>query len=103
MQDATKAKDGRVPIMMSRATGPNRLPRMLRAVAVSAATLLAPALSAWAQTDQQVEWCNGEGNATRELSISGCTAMIQSGAYMGEELAIVFNNRGIAYFKNGQF
>jgi len=89
--------------MMSRAIGPNRLPGMLGAAAVSAATLLAPALSASAQTDQQVEWCNGEGNATRELSISGCTAMIQSGAYMGEELAIVFNNRGIAYFKSGQF
>ena len=77
---------------------------MIRAGALTvAATLLMPAFSASAQTDQQVEWCSGEDNATRELSISSCTALIQSGAYMGEELAIIFNNRGIAYFRNRQF
>jgi tetratricopeptide (TPR) repeat protein len=70
---------------------------------IVAATLLRAAFSASAQTDQQVEWCSGEDNASRELSISSCTALIQSGAYMGEELAIAFNNRGIAYFKSRQF
>jgi tetratricopeptide (TPR) repeat protein len=84
------------------AIGPIWSHRALGAIALSAAPLLAVVLSASAQTDQQIEWCNGEDNATRELSLSGCTAMIQSGAYVGEELAIVFNNRGIAYFKSGQ-
>jgi tetratricopeptide (TPR) repeat protein len=88
---------------MSFGIGLNWLPRALGALAVSAATLLAPAVSASAQTDRQVEWCNGDGNATREQSIGGCSAMIESGAYAGEELAIVLNNRGIAYFKDGRF
>jgi tetratricopeptide (TPR) repeat protein len=65
--------------------------------------LLAPVFPASAQTNQQVEWCNGEDNATPEVSIRGCTAVVQSSEHIApDELAIVFNNRGIAYFKNGQ-
>ena len=88
-------------MMRSFEIGLNWQPRTLAAVAVLAATLAA-AFSASAQTDQQIAWCNGEDNAAHEQSISGCTAMIQSGAYGGEELAIIFDNRGIAYFKDGQ-
>src|ERR1700688_1704642 len=78
-------------------------PRTLAALAVStAALLLAPTGPAWAQSDQQIDWCNGNDNATPELSVSGCTAMIQSGEHTGDELAIVFNNRGLAYFEDGQ-
>jgi hypothetical protein len=85
------------------AIGPIWLPRALGTMAVPAALLLAPAFPASAQTDQQVDWCNGEDNATPELSISGCTAMIQSSEHITpDELAIVFNNRGVAYFRNGQ-
>ncbi len=98
---AIRPKGVRAAMMRSFEIGLNWLPRTLAAVAVSAATLAA-AFSASAQTNQQVEWCNGEDNATPELSISGCTAMIQSGAYAGEELAIILDNRGIAYFKDGQ-
>ena len=72
------------------------------AIAISAALGSAPIFPAWAVTDQQISWCNGGDNASPELSISGCTAMIQSGEYIGDDLAIVFNNRGIAYFKSGQ-
>jgi hypothetical protein len=64
------------------AIGPIWSHRALGAIALSAAPLLAVVLSASAQTDQQIEWCNGEDNATRELSLSGCTAMIQSSAYV---------------------
>ena len=88
-------------MMRSFEIGLNWQPRTVAAVAVLAATLAA-AFSASAQTDQQIAWCNGEDNAAHEQSISGCTAMIQSGAYGGEELAIIFDNRGIAYFKDGQ-
>jgi hypothetical protein len=42
--------------------------------------LIAAALShgetAHAQTAQQLDWCNGKDNATPELTISGCTAII---------------------------
>jgi tetratricopeptide (TPR) repeat protein len=78
---------------------------LLRSLAtgILAALLLAQGSPAQAVSDQQIGWCNGGDNATPELSVGGCTAMIQSGEYSGEELAIVFNNRGIAYFKNGQF
>jgi hypothetical protein len=78
-------------------------PRILGAMAVSATLSLALIFPAEAQTDQQISRCNGQDNATPELAISSCTAMIQSGEYAGNELAIVFNNRGVAYFKNGQF
>lgn len=69
---------------------------------MSAAMLLATVVSVTAQTDQEIGWCNGQDDATREQSISGCTAMMKSGAYSGEDLAIILNNRALAYLKSGQ-
>jgi tetratricopeptide (TPR) repeat protein len=37
-----------------------------------------------------------------DLSISGCTAIIQSGRQTQQNLAVVFYNRGNAYFRKGQ-
>ena len=75
----------------------------LRVMAVSAALLLALASPASAQIDPQlIDWCDANDNATPEQSISGCTALIQSEEYAGDDLAIVFSNRGVAYFRNGQ-
>src|SRR5580693_1748094 len=37
-----------------------------------------------------------------DLSISGCTAMIQSGRETPENLAVAFYNRGTAYANKGQ-
>jgi hypothetical protein len=68
-------------------------PRCLRTTAVSIALALAPLFPAWAQTDQQIGWCNGNHSATPELSVGGCTAMFGSGD---------FNNREVAYFEDGQ-
>src|SRR2546429_9233328 len=56
--------------------------------------VMAPAL---AQAQQQVDWCTGSG-ATLEQQVSGCTALIESGNYTGKNLAIVFYDRGIAYY-----
>jgi tetratricopeptide (TPR) repeat protein len=57
-------------------------------------TLAAPAA---AQSEQQVRWCNGEGHATPDLMIKGCTALIRSGKFSGQDLAVAFTNRGSAY------
>jgi hypothetical protein len=76
--------------------------RALVSIGILAASLFASVFPVRAASDQQIGWCNGSDNATPELSIRGCTAMIESGEYAGDELAIAFNNRGIAYFKNGQ-
>jgi tetratricopeptide (TPR) repeat protein len=56
-----------------------------------------PALPAGAQSDQQVRWCNGDDQATPDLMIRGCTALIRSGEYSGSDLAVIFTNRGSAY------
>jgi tetratricopeptide (TPR) repeat protein len=37
-----------------------------------------------------------------DLSISGCTAIIQSGRQTQQNLSVVFYNRGNAYFRKGQ-
>jgi tetratricopeptide (TPR) repeat protein len=69
--------------------------------ALITATLLA--LPAIAQTQQQIDWCNGNTGATPELQISSCTAVIESGRHEGKNLANAFNNRGLAYNKKGQY
>jgi tetratricopeptide (TPR) repeat protein len=77
--------------------------RTLRVMAVSAALVLALASPASAQIDPQlVDWCDANDNASPEQSISGCTAVIQSEEYAGDDLAIVFSNRGVAYFRNSE-
>ena len=58
---------------------------------------LAFAHPAGAQSVQQIRWCNGDDHATSEQSISGCTALIQSGKSSRRNLAIAYTNRGSAY------
>jgi tetratricopeptide (TPR) repeat protein len=75
----------------------------LGAVALSTALVLAITFPALAQIDSKnVDSCNGDNKATPRQSIAGCTAMIESDEYTGDQLAIVFSSRGIAYFKNGE-
>lgn len=61
--------------------------------------VVAPAL---AQTQQQIDWCNGKDGYTPDLQIGGCTALIQSGKYTEKQLAIVFMHRGSGYVEKGQ-
>jgi tetratricopeptide (TPR) repeat protein len=60
------------------------------------------ALPAGAQTQQQIDWCNGKDGAAPDLVIGGCTALIQSGKFSGKNLAIVFYLRGKAYRSKGE-
>src|ERR1700757_2502760 len=76
---------------------------ILLAMALSTAVVLAITFPALAQIhSKNVDSCNGDNKATPKQSIAGCTAMIDSGKYTGDQLAIVFSSRGIAYFKNGE-
>ena len=59
--------------------------------------------TAYAQTQQQLDWCNGKEGVTPDLKISGCTKVIQSGKYKGAPLAAAFYLRGTAYGNKGQY
>ena len=62
-----------------------------------------------AQTQQQLDWCESKGlvkekdmegapdDVLADLIISGCTAVIESGKFTGNDLASILNNRGNAY------
>ena len=50
-----------------------------------------------AQTQQQIDWCNGKDNASVDLKIGGCTAVIQSRKLNAAGTANAFYLRGKAY------
>jgi len=57
----------------------------------------APVGSVVAQTQEQLDRCEGKDDPPVDLMISECTEVIQSGKLTGNNLAIIFNNRGNAY------
>ena len=73
---------------------------VLAALIAGAASIFG-ASSSVAQTQQQSNWCAGKDNATPDLQISGCTALIHSGKHTGKELADFFFFRGVAHAKKG--
>ncbi len=70
-----------------------------RFVAIIGMAILAaaPSQQSWAQTNQQLDWCNGDRGATPDQQISGCNAVIQSGRRTGQDLAFAYNRRGKGY------
>ena len=64
---------------------------------LTASFFLAETSDAAAQAAQQIEWCEGKNNASADQRIQGCTALIQSRAYGGKQLATIFRLRGYAY------
>ncbi|HEV8693486.1 MAG TPA: tetratricopeptide repeat protein, partial [Lysobacter sp.] len=56
----------------------------------------------FAQTQQQVDACEGKGNLPLDTVISSCAALIQSGNYVGRDLSTVFVIRAIAYQRKGE-
>jgi tetratricopeptide (TPR) repeat protein len=64
-------------------------------VACVALVLVGPAA---AETQQQIDWCNGKGSVGADLVISGCTAIIQTKGKSSKDLSTAFNNRGNAYY-----
>ncbi len=68
----------------------------MQRILIGLALALAAALPAWAQTQQQIDWCYAP-TATDDQTIAGCTAMIQSGRYTGTGLSHAYNNRSTGY------
>jgi tetratricopeptide (TPR) repeat protein len=71
------------------------------------ATLMQTAI-AWAgpaaiPTTQQLNWCEGKSDPTPDTQIIGCSAVIQTGEYFQNDLAIAYRNRGIAYAKKNEY
>jgi tetratricopeptide (TPR) repeat protein len=56
------------------------------------------AASAAGQSQQHIDWCNGNDGVAVDVVISGCTAIIQSGEQSPRNLSTAFNNRGNAYY-----
>ena len=62
--------------------------------------------SVQAQTrDREWKWCKSTvaKGVSDDLQIAGCTGRIQSAQETSPNLAITFNNRGIAYSNKGQY
>src|SRR5260370_41940835 len=66
---------------------------------VTALVLAGP--GAFAQTQQERQWCESETGMTADQRIDGCSAVIKAGREKGDKLAEVFNNRGVAYRVKG--
>ena len=82
--------------------------RVRRGVVVavtSAVMLLLHGTPAAAQSAKlkNLELCNGVGSISLDLQISGCTALIESGALMQQGLATAYNIRGNVYVKKNEY
>src|SRR5262245_24271327 len=75
----------------------------IRAAAAGAATIAAALCYSplHAQTQQQVDACEGKGGAPLDTVVGGCTALIQSGSYAGRDLSTVFIIRATAHQRKG--
>ena len=72
---------------------------------ISAVMLLLHGTPAWAQSSKlkNFELCNGVGSISLDLQISGCTALIASGALVSQGLVVAHNIRGNAYLKKNEY
>lgn len=66
-----------------------------------AAALVLAGPAAFAQTQQERQWCESETGVTADQRIDGCSAVIKAGREKGDKLAEAFNNRGVAYRVKG--
>lgn len=75
---------------------------MLIRIGAAFITVLALALPAptWADFEQDKRRCL---NSNPDTKIGGCTRLIQSGRFEKNDLAVAFNNRGVAYDQKGQY
>ena len=64
-------------------------------------------LAAWTQItqadfSQNIRRCDSD-DTHPDIRIAACTRNIQSGRFIGRNLAVAFTNRGLAYKRNGQW
>jgi tetratricopeptide (TPR) repeat protein len=58
---------------------------------------------AFAETQQQRNWCAGNDGASPDQRISGCTAVIQAGRDAPKQLAATYKTRGTVYFYKSDY
>ena len=75
---------------------------MIRHTALAFLFLAAWTGTAQADFSQEIRRCNFGGNHP-DIRIVACTRNIQSGRFTGQNLAIAFTNRGLAYKSKGQW
>jgi tetratricopeptide (TPR) repeat protein len=71
--------------------------------ALLALTVLLGAATAQDSRSKNIEMCNGFDLNSPDAQINGCTALIDAGQEMMEKLAIIYNNRGNAYTRRGEY
>ena len=75
---------------------------MIRHVALAVLFLAAWTPTAQADFTQEIRRCDFAGNHP-DIRIVACTRNIQSGRFIGQNLAVAFTNRGLAYKRKGQW
>jgi tetratricopeptide (TPR) repeat protein len=68
-------------------------------IGMALALIVVPAA---AQTQKDIDHCNGGWNMSANLVVEGCTAMIQSSHLGNQDRAIAYNNRGLQYGEQNQ-
>ncbi len=77
--------------------------RVIGAAMMATAWLAATLLCAAAQAPSSWDMCNNEGKAyPPDIVIYGCTAVISAGGSNPQNLAVAFNNRGLAFRAKGE-
>ncbi len=75
---------------------------MIRHVVLAVLFLAAWTPTAQADFSQEIRRCDFGGNHP-DIRIVACTRNIQSGRFTGQNLAVAFTNRGLAYKSKGQW
>jgi tetratricopeptide (TPR) repeat protein len=81
----------------------NRHALLLITAVAAAAIIVSPAAPAVAQSQQQLNLCQGKDGATPDQRISACTAVIDAGSGSPKERAKIVQTRGTVYFYKGDY
>jgi lipoprotein NlpI len=80
-----------------------RSPTPNRGAVVALALLQAFAVGCHAQLAVDADKCEKNVNSNPDLAVQGCTALVTSGQLSAEDLAKVFNDRGLAYSNKAKY
>ena len=75
---------------------------MIKAAVLAVFFLAAGIETAQADFTQEIQRCDSDASHP-DIKIVACTRNIKSGRFIGQNLAIAFTNRGLAYKKKGQW
>ncbi len=75
---------------------------MIRAAGLAILFLTAWSPISWADFTQEIRRCDSD-NVHPDIRIVACTRNIESGRFIGPNLAVAFSNRGLAYRRKNQW